>query len=112
MERDLDSFQHRVARHITGGQTRRRWEGVWVYPPLEAAMEEEGFEEIGVYIKKRQNTAAKYIATRTILDLCERFFRRPGARVSQRWWYHEGTELEGSKYRATAVSDGEDEKLR
>ena len=58
----------------------------WEYPPLAAAMEEAVFEEIGVYIKRRQNTVAQYIATRPILDLCERSVQRPGAWVSWRWW--------------------------
>ena len=68
MERDLVSFQYRVARQITGRQPMRREEGGWEYPPLAAAMEEAGFEEIGVYIKKRQNMVAQYTATRPILD--------------------------------------------
>ena len=33
-------------------------------------MMEAGFEGIGTYITMRQNMAAHYIATRTILDLC------------------------------------------
>ena len=73
-------------------------------------MEEAGFEEIRVYITRRQNTAAQYIATRPILDLCERFVWRPGAWVSQRWWEQEGIDLEGAKERAVAESDGEEEK--
>ena len=38
MERALDSFQHRVARRITGRQPRRRGYGSWYYPPLAEAM--------------------------------------------------------------------------
>ena len=52
MERDLGSFQHRVAQQITGRQPRRREEGGWDYPPLAIAMYDAGFEEIGVYILK------------------------------------------------------------
>ena len=40
------------------------------------AMEEAVFEDIGVYIKKRQNTVAQYIVTRPILDLCEQSVQR------------------------------------
>ena len=29
---------------------------------------------------------AQYIATRTILDLCEETVRKPGAWFSRRWW--------------------------
>ena len=49
------------------------------YPLLVVAMEEAGFVEIRVYIKKWPNTVAQYIVTRLILDLCEKYIRRPGA---------------------------------
>ena len=70
---------------------------------------EAGFEEIGTYITRRQKTVAQYIATRPILDLCERSAWRSGARVSRRWWEQDGLYLEGSKKRAetAAESDGE-----
>ena len=38
-------------------------------------MEEAGFEEVGAYVLKRQNTVAQYIATRPILDLCKETVR-------------------------------------
>ena len=60
-------------------------------------MVEAGFKGIDKYITRRQNTVAQYIATRPILDLCERSARRPGARVSQRWWEQDGLDLEGTK---------------
>ena len=50
------------------------------------AMEEVGFEDIGVYIIKRHNTVVQYIATQPILDLCERSVRMLGALVYWRWW--------------------------
>ena len=82
MDWALGSFQHRVAQRIT--RRRPRWQrgGRWEYPLLAAAMEEASFEEIGVYITRRQNTFAQYIATRPIIDLYERSFWRPGASVS------------------------------
>ena len=43
-------------------------DGIWEYPPLETAMEETGFEEMGTYALKRQNTVTQYIATRPIVD--------------------------------------------
>ena len=49
-------------------------------------MAEAGFEEIGAYVTRRQTMVAHYIATRPILDLCERYSRRPGAGVSWGWW--------------------------
>ena len=94
MERALDSFQHRAVRRLTGRQPRRRGDGIWAYPPLKEAMREAGFKGIRKSITMRQNTVAQYIATRPILDLCERATQRLGTRVSQRWWDQEGIDLE------------------
>ena len=63
MERALVSFQHRVTRRIAGRNPRSLGKGGWDYTAIAAAMKEAGFEEIGVYIKMRQNMAAQYIAT-------------------------------------------------
>ena len=85
MERALERFQHGAARHITRRQPRRRGDGRWTYPPPKEAMQEAGFEGIQKAITRRQNAVAQYIATRPILDLCERSTQRLGERVSQRW---------------------------
>ena len=59
----------------------------------------------GTSITRRQNPVAKYIATQPILDLCEQATWRPGARVSRRWWYQVGIELEGlQKHAAVSVT--------
>ena len=73
-------------------------------------MAESGFERIGTHITRRQNKVAQYIATRPILDLCEQSARRPGERVCQRWWEHDGLYLEGAKKRAASAAelDGEE----
>ena len=84
MEQALDRFQNRVARRLTGRQTRRQGDVSWAYPPLDEAMGKAGFEGIRKSVTRRQNTVAKYIVTRPILDLCERSTWRLGARVSQR----------------------------
>ena len=60
-------------------------------------MVEAGFEGIEKYITRRQNMVAQYIATQPILDLYERSARRPGVRVSRRWWEQAGLELEWVK---------------
>ena len=52
----------------------------------------------------------KYIVTRTIMYLCERSVRRPGAWLSWRWWEQEGTDLEGTKKILEAESDREEER--
>ena len=70
-------------------------------------MEEAGFEEIGVYIIRSQNTFAQYITTRPIMDLCERSVCRTGALVSLWWWWQEGIDIEGAKERSAAESGGE-----
>ena len=64
-------------------------------------MAEAGFEGIGSYVTRRHNTVAQYIATRPIMDLCERSTWSPGARVSWWWWWEqEGLYLEGADMRA------------
>ena len=78
MDRALGSFQNSVARSITGRQPRWIREGIWEYPLLAAAMEEAGFEDIGFYITRKQNTVAQYIAKRPILELYERSIWRLG----------------------------------
>ena len=57
-------------------------DGSWEYPPLETVMEEAGFEEMGAYFLKRQNTVAQYINMRPILDLCEETVQRSGVWVA------------------------------
>ena len=71
-------------------------------------MVEAGFEGIGEYVTRRQNTVTHYIAKRPIMDLCERSTWRPGAWVYQRWWEQEHLDLEGEKNRAAAESDVEE----
>ena len=86
MERSLSNLQHKFMQRLTGRQPGRRGCGSWEYPPLEETMVEAGFEGIITYITRRHNTVAQYIATRLILNLCERSTWRMGATVSQRWW--------------------------
>ena len=99
IERALESFMHGSARRITGKQPWRGGGGQCTYPPLKEAMREAGFKGIRKAITRRQNTVAQYIATRPILDLCERATQRMGARVYQRWWEKEGIDLEAAKER-------------
>ena len=68
-------------------------------------MVESGLEGIMKYITRRQNIVAQYISTRPILYLCERSARRPGAKVSQRWWEQAGLDWEGAKKRAAAAAE-------
>ena len=79
MERALRIFQNRVARRLTRRQRRLRGKGSWEYPPLEVAMEEVGFDEIRVYVTRRQNTVVQYIVTRKIMDLYEKSVSEAGS---------------------------------
>ena len=67
MESDLDAFQGRVARRLTGRQPRRGRDGRWFYPSLEGAMKESGIVRIRTSILRRQNTVAQFIVARPIL---------------------------------------------
>ena len=74
-------------------------------------MVEAGFEGIGKYITRRQNTGVQYIATLPILDLCQWSARRPGVRMSWWWWEQAGLDLGGAKKRAAGAaseSDGDE----
>ena len=60
-------------------------------------MEEEGFEDMGIYVLKRHITVTQYITTRPILDLCENMDRSLGAWVARIWWQNEGLYLAGAR---------------
>ena len=47
-----------------------------------------GFLSMEDYIRRWQNTVAWYIATRSLLDLCEGSERAPGMQVGMCWWEH------------------------
>ena len=67
-------------------------------------MKETGMVGIHTSIIRRQNTVAQFIATRPILDLCEHATRRPGARVSRRWWEKTGIDLKGAREREESAA--------
>ena len=60
-------------------------------------MVEAVFEGVRTYITRSQNTVAQYIASQSILDLCERSAGRPGARVSWWWWEQDFLYLGGGE---------------
>ena len=72
MKKALDRFQCRVVRRLARKLPQRRTDGSWDYLPLAEALGEAGLEGIRNLVTRRQNTVAQYIATRPILDLCER----------------------------------------
>ena len=60
-------------------------------------MKEAGFKDIRTSINTGQNTVAQYIATRTLMDLCEGTNQIGGARVARRWWDQKGINWEKAK---------------
>ena len=49
----------------------------------------------------------QYIATRSLLDLCEGSERAPGAQVSMRWWEQEVIYMAGVQEAESAVEEYE-----
>ena len=107
MEKALDSFQSRVARNLTGRQSRSRKEGTWYYPSMVGAMKESGIVRILTSFLQRQNRVAQFIATRPILDLCKKANRRLGARLARQWWEQTGINCKGARERAEAAESVE-----
>ena len=58
-------------------------------------MAEAGLQEAETYVSRRQNTVAKYIVTRPIMNLCLAEKRNTGPRVVMRWCEQEVLDLEG-----------------
>ena len=63
----MGRFHHRVSQRLTGTQSLQGRDGVWVYPPLEYMMVEEGLQEVETYIFRCLNMVAQFIATRTVM---------------------------------------------
>ena len=81
MRRDLGRLHNRVSKRIMVRQLQRRLDGRWEYPLFVEAMWEVGLEEAEPYLLRRKNTAAQYIVTRPILELCEEAVKRYGTWV-------------------------------
>ena len=75
---------------------------------METAREKAGFLTMEEYIRQRQNTVAQYIATRSLLDLCDGLERAPGAQVGMWWWYQAGLDLAGVRVPAAATAEGDE----
>ena len=86
IQSDLDAFQGRVARRLTGRQPRRGRDGKWFYPSLAGDLKEAGVVRARTSVLRRQNTVSQFISTGPILGICEVAERRRGTRVPQRWW--------------------------
>ena len=95
IRKTLRGFHHQVVRILTGQTLQRKLEMTWTYPTLEEEMVEVVLKELDNYITRCQNTVAKFIATRPIVDLCLAAARCSGARFLMQWWEKEGINLEG-----------------
>ena len=84
IRRTLGVFHHRVIFRLTGQKPRCQVDGSWVYPPLDMSTEEAGLEEVEIYVTHCHNTAAHFIVTTPITNLCLVKERRHGVRVSHR----------------------------
>ena len=74
-------------------------------------MTNTGLQEVETYVSHHQNTVAQFIATRPIMDLCLVAERRPGSRVTKRWWEQDGLGVEGIRTAAREEEqiEGEDD---
>ena len=86
LEKSLEGFHHGAAQRMAGMIPKRQQDGTWVYPPIRAALEMLGLQDIRVYTVCHQKTAAQYIVTHPIIDFCLAVERKPGMRLSRRWW--------------------------
>ena len=68
-------------------------------------MKEAGIVRIRTSILRRQNTVTQFIATRPIVDLCEKAIRRPGAHVPRRWWEQTGLDWNGAREKVEAAAE-------
>ena len=57
-------------------------------------MIDTGLQEVDTYVSRRQNTAAKFIVTKTIMDLCLMAERRLGSRATKQWWEQDVLDVE------------------
>ena len=60
-----------------------------------------------MYITHRQNTVAKYIMNRPIMDLCLETEHNPRLRLSRRWWEQPALDILGIRA-GYAASEGMD----
>ena len=92
MRLTLQGFHHRVARRLTGKMPRLiPATGEWEYPPIGEALNEAGMETIDVYIKRRPNRLAEYVALHPVFDLCMNSTRETGSSPRRKWWWTQST---------------------
>ena len=77
-EQVLWGFQDQVERRSTDRFLQRQQDRKWEYTSAATAREEVEFEEMGEYIRRMHNKVTHFIATQSIMYLCEDKQRTPG----------------------------------
>ena len=78
MVKALGGFQVQLARRLTGRLPRRTPGGKWTYTSTATARGGVGLLTMEEYIRRSHNTVTQYIATRSLLELCEGSERASG----------------------------------
>ena len=99
----LGGFQTQVERRLTVQLQWRITDGTWKYILTAASRDLEGLLKMEEYVRRRQNTVTQYIATRSLLDLCEGSKRDPGAQFRMWLWEQSVIDLAGAREEAEAV---------
>jgi len=86
--RVLAGFHNRVARRLSGRLPYREQPGsdVWIYPPIEEALEIAGLHPIEHYIGVRQGNFVQHVATRPMMSICEEKEDGLDPRSRLHWW--------------------------
>ena len=82
-------------------------DGARKYTLAVSAREAAGFLIMEEYFRRLQNTVAQYIATQSLLYLCEGSERAPGARVGMRWLEQAKIDLAEAREASAAAEEGE-----
>ena len=106
MGKALGGVQTQMARLLKVNIPRGTIDRTWRYTSA-AAREAAGFLTMEEYVRRRQNMVSQYIATRSLIDLCEGLKRDHGAQVRMQLRGQEGIELAGAREAAAAVAEEE-----
>ena len=82
---------------MTGWLPRRKPDRRWTYTLAAAAREEAGSLMMEEYIRRQQNTAAQYIAKKSLLELCKVSERALGEQLEMWWWKQAGFDLKEAR---------------
>jgi hypothetical protein len=87
MLRRLEAFHRRIVRRLTGRTPYLQEDtGIWVYPPFGNALEDAVFYMISEYISRRPATLVDYVASTSLLKLCQDTPRPDGLKNRLFWW--------------------------